>query len=159
MYETHSAGNTKHMQPFAKPRTPHPETDSNETINIDNISDHNDPIMLAPHANVIKLDKESVGNVFVFAAFVGKQDGTIYSVLTGVFPFMFLEGNVCFLIVYHYKTNTILASPIVSFEDSDILLTAYQSQFELLESKGYQIQLNVMDNQACKMIKKYLPTK
>jgi hypothetical protein len=31
--------------------------------------------------------------------------------------------------------------------------SAYQQQFNLLTTKGYKIQLNVMDNQAIKMIK------
>ncbi len=58
---------------------------------------------------------------------------------------MLLEGNVCFLIVYHYETNAILAVLLASFADNAIL-AAYRSQFELLKSKGYSIKLNVMDN-------------
>jgi hypothetical protein len=70
-----------------------------------------------PHVNIIKNDTESDGNVFVFAAFADKRDETIYSDLTGAFPFMSLQGNVCFLIVYHYETNAILAVPIPNFTD------------------------------------------
>jgi hypothetical protein len=33
---------------------------------------------------------------------------------------------------------------------------AYQKQYNLLKSKGYKIRLNVMDNQATKVIKKFL---
>jgi hypothetical protein len=62
----------------------------------------------------------------------------MYLDLAGAFPFMSLEGNVCFLIVYHYELNAILPMPIASFNDSDIL-TAYQHQFELLASKGHYI--------------------
>jgi hypothetical protein len=60
---------------------------------------------------------------------------------------MSLEGNVCFLVVYHYETNAILALPIANFTNKCIL-AAYQQQFELLESKNHKIKLNVMDNQA-----------
>jgi hypothetical protein len=95
---------------------------------------------------------------FVFAAFADKNTGTIYSDLTGKFPFMSLEGNVCFLVVYHYETNAILASPLANFTN-DAILGAYQKQFELLESKGYKINLNVMDNQANTVIKQYLTKK
>jgi hypothetical protein len=68
---------------------------------------------------------------------------------------MSLEGNVCFFIVYHYKTNGTLALPIAEFSD-DIIFVAYQQQYNLLKSKGYKICLNVMENQATKVIKKFL---
>jgi hypothetical protein len=71
---------------------------------------------------------------------------------------MSLQGNVCFLIVYHYETNAILAVPISNFTNAAIL-EAYQSQLELLEEKGYKMRLNVMDNQASNVVKKYLTTK
>ncbi len=111
-----------------------------------------------PHVNVIKSDDNSNGNVFVFAAFADKQNGTLYSDLTGTFPFMSLEGNVCFLVVYHYETNAIMAVPIANFTD-DAILKAFRQQFKLLKSKGHKIRLNVMDNQACTVVKKYLTTK
>lgn len=95
---------------------------------------------------------------FVFAAFADKNTGTIYSDLTGKFPFMSLEGNVCFLVVYHYETNAILASPLANFTN-DAIFSEYQKQFELLESKGNKINLNVMDNQANTVIKQYLTKK
>jgi hypothetical protein len=72
-----------------------------------------------------------------------------------MFPFMSLEGNDCFLIVYHYKLNAILALSIANFTNKTIL-TVYQQQFELLKSRGHKICLNVMDNQASKVIKNYL---
>ncbi len=94
-------------------------------------------------------------NMFVFGAFADKQMGTLYLNLTGTFPFISLEGNVCFLIVYHYKSNAFLVLPIANFADETIL-AAFQQQFELLESQGHKIKLNVMENQASRVIKKYL---
>jgi hypothetical protein len=64
---------------------------------------------------------------------------------------MSLEGNACFLIVYHYKLNAILALPIANSTNKTILV-AYQQQFEVLESRGHNICLNVMDNQASKVM-------
>jgi hypothetical protein len=127
--------------------------DNDDTISSDIIPVHD------THTNIIEDDNESDGgNVFVFAAFADKRDGTLYSNLTGAFPFMFLEGNVCFLVVYHYESNAILAVPFPNFTDESIL-AAYQTQFELLKTKGHKIQLNVMDNQACNVVKIYLATK
>ncbi len=68
---------------------------------------------------------------------------------------MSLQGNVCFLNVYHSKTNEILALPIKGFCDA-IIFEAYKQQFNLLQSKGYKIKLNLMDNQATQIIKKIL---
>ncbi len=68
---------------------------------------------------------------------------------------MSLEGNVCFLIVYHYESNAILALLISGLDDNTIF-AAYKTQFEFLESKGHKIRLNVMDNQCTKQIKQFL---
>jgi hypothetical protein len=38
----------------------------------------------------------------------------------------------------------------------ECILAAYKQQFKLLESKGHKIKLNVMDNQASRVIKEYL---
>ncbi len=110
-----------------------------------------------PHANIIENDDDSY-SMFVFAAFADKHTGILYSDLTGTFPFILLEGNVCFPVVYHYETNAILALPVANFSN-DSILAAYQQQFEFLKSKGHKIKLNVMDNQASQVIKNYLTLK
>jgi hypothetical protein len=62
----------------------------------------------------------SDANIFCFATFADKQTGILYNDLTSTFPFMSLEGNMCFLIVYNYETNAILALPIAGFSDDII---------------------------------------
>ncbi len=104
---------------------------------------------------IVNDDDSSVGNIFCFGAFADKQRGILYNNLTGLFPYMSLEGNVCFLVVYHYKSNAILALTISGFDDNTIF-AAYKTQFEFLESKGHKIKLNMMDNQCTKQIKKIL---
>jgi hypothetical protein len=91
---------------------------------------------------VIEADDGSTreANLFCFAAFPDKQRGTLYNKLTGTFPFISLEGNVCFLIVYHYDYNVILALPISGFSNN-IIFAAYKQQYELLKSKGFVIKL------------------
>jgi hypothetical protein len=121
------------------------------------------PILpFALHPNVIE-DEDIANmmlnaNLYCFAAFADKHTGTIYNDLTGTFPFMSLEGNVCFLVVYHYETNAILALPISGFSD-DIIFRAYKEIYEMIESKGFVIRFNVMDNQASKVIKQFLTPK
>ncbi len=48
--------------------------------------------------SVIFLSGESIANVFVFGAFADKNNGIVYHDLTGSFPFMSLDGSVCFFI-------------------------------------------------------------
>jgi hypothetical protein len=105
-------------------------------------------------------DKENStdSNIFCFGAFTDKRSGIIYNNLTGSFPYMSLQGKVCFLVVYHYESNAILALPIPSLND-DTIFAAYKTQFEFLESKGHKIKLNVMDNQCTRQIKKNLTLK
>jgi hypothetical protein len=133
----------------------------NNAISIDNDVD-NDledsmPFVRPSNANIIESNNDSMANVFIFAAFAGKRTSILYSNLTRTFPFMPLKRNVSFLVVYHYKSNAILVLPNTNFTNDTILAT-YQQQFKLLESKGHQIKVNVMDNQASKIIKKYLTT-
>ena len=94
---------------------------------------------------------ESIANVFCFGAFVDKQNGVVYNDLTGSFPFISLDGSVCFFVMYHYKSNTILATPIMGLDDISIF-NAYKKQFNDLTSKGFKPKINIMDNQATKYI-------
>ena len=101
-----------------------------------------------PNTNLIEDDVSSKdGNIFCFGAFADKHTGVVYSDFTGTFPYMSLEGNVCFFVVYHYESNAILGLPVKNMEDSTIY-EAYKQQFEFLKSKGFTIKLNVMNNQA-----------
>ncbi len=88
------------------PRIHNPDTNPN-VIENDNKWDH-------PNANL-----------FCFAAFADKHTGTLYNNLTGAFPVMLLEGNVCFLVVYHDASNAILALPISGFSN-EVIFKAYQ---------------------------------
>ena len=105
-------------------------------------------------SNVI-VDDELIANVFCFGAFADKVTSVIYNDLKGNFPFMSLDGSVCFFVMYHYETNAILATPIANLDNKSIF-KAYKAHFEMLEAKGYKPRVNVMDNQATKYIKQFL---
>ena len=108
--------------------------------------------------NYIPDDDESIANVFCFGAFADKVSGVVYNDLTGNFPFMSIDGSVCFFVMYHYETNAILVKAIANVDDRSIF-DAYKEIFETLEAKGYKPKMNVMDNQAKKYIKKFLTKK
>jgi hypothetical protein len=92
---------------------------------------------------------------FCFGAFAYKHSGVIYNNLTGNFPFMWYNGSVCFIIMYHYKAIAIPATPITGLENMCIF-KAYKKTFIELAEKGFKSKLNIMDNQAMKHIKKNL---
>ena len=104
---------------------------------------HAGPLEHGPYD--IEDDDSSIGNIFCFGTFADKQTGILYNNLTGLFPYMSLEGNVCFIIIYHYESNAILALPISGFNDNTVF-AAYKTQFDFLKSKGYKIKLNEADN-------------
>jgi hypothetical protein len=103
-------------------------------------------------------DDELIANVFCFGTFADKISGVLYNDLTGFFPIMSIDGSICFFVLYHYKTNTILVKPIVNLNNYSIF-EACKEIFKSLEAKGYKPKMNVMDNQATKYIKQFLTKK
>jgi hypothetical protein len=92
------------------------------------------------YQNIIPDDSDaSIANVFCFGAFADKRTGVMYNDITGNFPFVSLDGSVCYLIIYHYETNNILATPITGLTDV-IVFEAYKKQFEMLEEKGSKLR-------------------
>jgi hypothetical protein len=109
-----------------------------------------------PGPNIfVEDDDDLTAHIFCFGAFANKNSGIVYHDLTGSFPFMLFDGSVCFFVLYHYKSNTILATPIAGLDDVSIF-HAYKKYFEGLTAKGFKPKLNVMNNQATKHIKNIL---
>ncbi len=105
--------------------------------------------------NIVAADDKSIANVFCYSVLADKRSGVVYNDLTGNFPFVSFDGSVCFLVVYHYKANAILAPPISGLDDKSIF-NAYKQTFDKLTQKGFKPKLNVMDNQATRYIKTFL---
>jgi hypothetical protein len=99
---------------------------------------------------------KSIVHVFCFGAFTDKISAVVYNNLSGNFPFMAINGSVCFFVMNHYKTNAILVKPIANLNNHSIF-KAYKELFETLEAKGYKPKINVMDNQATKYMKQFSP--
>jgi hypothetical protein len=107
--------------------------------------------------NLIGMDNKdaTIANAFCSGTFADNTSGIVYNDLTGSFPFVSLEGSICFFVIYHYESNCILASPIKGMDDKTIF-EVYKKYFEELTSKGFKTKLNIMDNQATKHTKQYL---
>jgi hypothetical protein len=109
-----------------------------------------------PSPNLIGDDcNESIASVFCFGAFADQHSGVVHNNLMGNFSFMSFNGSVCFLVLYHYKANAILAMPIQGLDDISIF-NAYKTNFDSLAQKGFKPKLNFLDNQATKYIMKFL---
>ena len=113
-----------------------------------------DIAQLHPSPALIADDDESIANVFCYGAFADHHSGVVYNDLTGNFPFVSFDGSVCFLVMYHYEANAIMATPIAGLDDRSIF-NAYRKNFEELKAKGFTPKLNVMDNQATKQTKSF----
>jgi hypothetical protein len=100
-------------------------------------------------------DNKSIVNIFCFGAFADKNNGILYHDLMGLIPFMSYNGSVCFFILNHYESNSIMAIPIAGLDDVSIF-NAYKQQFKLLTSKGFKPKLNIMVDQATKHINTFL---
>jgi hypothetical protein len=94
-----------------------------------------------PGANIVADDNSTKkGNRFCFSAFADKHTGTLYNDLTSSFPFMSLDKNVCYLIVYQ-RQMWYWPYSFANLEDTTIF-EGYRKQFKFLASKGHNIQIN-----------------
>ena len=75
-------------------------------------------------------DNESIANVFCFGAFTDKISGVVYNDLTRIFPFISIDGSVCFFVLYHYETNSILVKSIANVDNHSIF-EAYKKYLRL----------------------------
>jgi hypothetical protein len=119
------------------------------------------PAYFPQHAVPTLIDDDcnkTIAKVFCFGAFADRHSGVVYNDLMGNFSFMLFDGSVCFLVIYHYKANAIMATPITGLDDVCIF-NVYKIYFGNWKRKGYKLMLNIMDNQATKNIKKFLTKK
>ncbi len=84
-------------------------------------NEHEDDSNESHPAFIDDINDESIANVFFFGAFANENTGVVYNDCTGNFPFMLLDGNICYVVMYHYKTNTIFTMPIPGLDLQNIL--------------------------------------
>jgi len=86
---------------------------------------------------------------------VDAKDGRIYVDNTGNFPITSIDGMKAVFILYDWMTNAILATPIKTATDEE-MIRAFQKNITYLTQRGFKPEFNVIDNVASKAIKKYL---
>lgn len=73
--------------------------------------------------------------------------GCTFSDQTGCFPVVSRRGYKCVMILYSHDANAILAEPIKSRAQSE-LIRAYTTMQTTLIDKGFTLRLHILDNEA-----------
>ena len=94
-------------------------------------------------------------NVFTALITPPQPTGKIYTDQTGRFPQQSSRGNNYIMILYDYDSNAILAEPIKNRSQTE-LLRAYTKLHTLLCSRGFQPQIQLLDNEAPHELKQFL---
>ena len=91
---------------------------------------------------------------FVYTAIVDAQQptGQIYTDQTGQLPVISSKGNRYVLVLYDYDSNAILAEPLKSRKQHEIL-RAYRTLTKFLVKRGLRPRLQKLDNEASQLLK------
>ena len=84
--------------------------------------------------------------------------GQVFSYQKGRFPVQASDGSNYILVVYDYDSNSILFHPIKSRSGKDFTL-AYTKIYDLLEFKGLNPQLQLLDNELPPELEQFLNQK
>ena len=101
------------------------------------------------------VEKEKLNQLFCYVGMVDKKDGTIYVDNTGNFPITSIDGMKAIFILYDWTTNAILATPIKTATDEE-MIRAFKKNITYLTQRGFKPAFNVIGNVASKAIKAYL---
>jgi hypothetical protein len=91
---------------------------------------------------------------WVYAA-IFQPTGQIHTDQTGRFPITSSKGNKYIMILYDYDSNAIIAAPLRSRSEHD-LVTAYKSLHQYLGDRGLKPQLQRLDNEAPGGLKQFM---
>ena len=94
-------------------------------------------------------------DVFCFAALANAITGTMYTDITGAFPVRLFKSMQYIFVAYVYDFNTIIVHAMPSCTDAS-MVTAFTKVITILKAEGYQLALNVMDNECSATVKKYI---
>jgi hypothetical protein len=88
----------------------------------------------------------------IFTAIVDSGTGQIYTDQTGRFPVTSSRGNKYLFVMYDYDSNAILAEPIKSRQQNE-LLRAYKKLTQHLQKRGLTPKLQRLDNECSEAMK------
>jgi hypothetical protein len=91
--------------------------------------------------------------VFIAHHVADAQNGVIYTDPTGAFPVTSRAGYKYLLVLYDFDSNAILAE-LMKARSDDEALRAYEALYRTLTNRGCKPNLNIMDNEASRAIKR-----
>ncbi len=94
-------------------------------------------------------------DVFCFAALVNAIMGTMYTDITGAFPVQLFKSMQYIFVAYAYDLNAIIVCDM-PYCTCAFMVTAFAEVITFLKAGGYQLALNVMDNECSAAVKKYI---
>ncbi len=96
-------------------------------------------------------------NVRIHCAFtkVVSMTGKVFSDQTGRFPQTSSHGNKYIMIFYDYDSDAILAEPLKSRSESE-LVRAFTKLHQYLADRGLHTALHILDNECPKGLKAYI---
>jgi hypothetical protein len=115
----------------------------------------NQPVTKSPPMTTSDLFTEP--NVRTHCAFtkVVSMTGKVFSDQTGRFPQTSSRGNKYIMIFYDYDSNAILAEPLKSRSESE-LVRAFTKLHQYLADRGLHTALHILDNECPKGLKAYI---
>ena len=81
--------------------------------------------------------------------------GQIYTDQTGRFPTTSSRGNKYIMILYDYDSNAILAKPLKSKSEGE-MIRAYTKLHEYLPGRGLKLHLQKLDNKCPARLKRFM---
>ena len=89
---------------------------------------------------------------------VTKEEGLIYSDISGIYPIKSTRGNQYTLVYYNYDRNAILTEALPS-RSGPCINKGVHKLLDKLKTSGPKPNIQIMDNEACDLLKNTLPRK
>ncbi len=94
-------------------------------------------------------------DVFCFAALANANTRTLYTDLTGSFPVRLFKNMQYIFVAHVYDLNAIIVRAMPTRTNA-AMITAFKEVIEVLQTRGYHPELNVMDNKCSTMVERYI---
>ena len=101
------------------------------------------------------LENEKNNQIFCYNRRINTKYGIIYVEFTGKFPIRSMDGMVAIFIIYDWKTNAILATPVKNMTEKTIA-SYFKQKITYLTKRGFKPILNIIKNVASKSVQEYL---
>ncbi len=84
-----------------------------------------------------------------------KNEGTVYSNLTGKFPVQLFEVHLYIFVCYVYSANAIVMRPIKDRTDACMVQT-FKDVYEFLDTCKCKPKLHILDNECSQVVQTYI---